>query len=667
MRRFHSFHLHGDNIVECERTVALIRSALADIICGFRGPFGVPLCPSYELILAGTAVPVLLTLYPGFGRWNHDILALIRQRGGTLREAADVIITGVADRNETPLLAIEYCGALPAGNQAWQRNGRAYSFGKAEVPYLYVAELAGYELGENRKRKAARLPNPAVPFSFVSYSLTNKTPTLPVFVTSPGANKISRAKYAGVFAEADMFALVRSIVLAESSEATIEALRLKALLFVEIKASSSRAQETLSPAQWEQAYTALENQESLVDFLVSRAPLRWSKTAYIAGITPIARRLMDAAATLAIGMTSAKLPMCIIPRENRSRFADEVEQLYEGRIEPDFLAWLRRSEHLSICWVMGFKPRGDDARPDRGLPPLTRMLIGDQEDLLTVVYGPAPATTWARLQNTPRLLLANGLWEAILDASDAVLVDSSTDSIRRHGYLRSHWHEEPPHPEMQLVFVEPRPLHIGENDVDTVLHLLLARHGGASVFEGLCNPPGGDWSGVSLLQPMDRTTELRWLTLPRVSDVGAKRPDHVFQLFAPPTRPIILCVESKETAVSVEANIGPRLTAYIRGLMLTPASIERTSSSAPWAHSIIDLDVALFTMASAAAFLNDTEERIAEVRRRANADILMCFSFPNQGETCLVRLISTTPLGTRIAAFIAALPLEETNIRVAIG
>jgi len=666
MRRFHTFHLHGDNIVECERTVDLIRRALADITRSFRGPFGIPVCPSYEFTFEGMTAPLRLTLYPGFGRWNHDVLDLIRRRGGTLREAADIIITGIADDEETPLIAIEYCGALPAGNQAWQRSGRAYSFGKAEVLYLYVAELGGYELGADRVRKAARLPNPAIPFSYVSFSLTNETPTLPVFVTSPGAHETSRTAYASVFAEEELLALVRSVILGESNDAAIEALRLKALSFVETKAGASRAGETLTPAQWQSAYEALQNGQSLVDFLVSRAPLRWTKTAYIEGITPTARELMDRTAKLAIGMTSSKLPMCIVPQDKRAAFAEVVERLCEGRIQAEFLAWLRQRRHLSICWVMGFKPRGDDARPDRGLPPLTRMLIGKNEDLLTVVYGPAPANTWTRLHNTPRQLLANGLWEAILDASDALLVDSSTDGIRRHGYLRPHWHVERANPELEIVFVQPRPLHIGENDVDTVLHLLLARYGGPSIFEGMCNPPGGDWSGVSL-QSIDRTTELRWLTLPRVSDVGAKRPDHVFQLFSPPGRPIILCVESKETAASVETNIGPRLTAYILTLLRTPASIERRSSSASWAHSLVELDANQFTMATAVAFLDDSADRIASVRQRANADLLMCFQFENQGATCRVRLIPTTPLGRQIAAFMAALPLNGTNIAIEVN
>ena len=665
MRRFHSFHIHGDNIVECQRTVALIRAALADITRSFRGPYGSPVCPSYEFTLNDVgSPPLLLTLYPGFGRWNHDILDLVRRRGGTLREAADAIITGVADGDESPLLAIEYCGALPAGNQAWQRSGRAYSFGKAQIPYLYIAELAGYELGEGRVRKAARLPNPAVPFSYVSFSLTNETSTLPVFVTSPGADETSRATYADVFAEIELIALIRAMLLGQDDETATEELRLKALSFVEKKATASRPRITLTPRQWQQAYEALENGQSLVDFLVANTNLSWAKVTSIP-ITPTVRELMDITATLAIGLTSKDLPMCIVPRTNRSVFAATVERLCQGRIQADFLAWLRQDRHLSICWVMGFKPGHDDARPDRGLPPLTRMLIGDGSDLLTVIYGPAPPSAWSDLHTNPRQLMqSNGLWEAILDVSDAILADSITDGIRRHGYLRSHWHQEQPHPDLELVFVEPKPLHIGENDVDTVLHLLFAHHGGILVFEGMCNPPGGDWSGVSL-QTVDRAAELRWLTLPRVGADEAKRPDHVFQFFSQTRPPIILSIESKERAASVEAGIGPRLTSYIKALLHTPASIGRLPQTVSWTHSTMKLNKNHFAMASAVAFISDREQHIISVRERANVDLLMCFTFVNAGESCVVRLIPITPLGAEIAALIAAFPLAGTSIGVA--
>jgi hypothetical protein len=71
-------------------------------------------------------------------------------------------------------------------------------------------------------------------------------------------------------------------------------------------------------------------------------------------------------------------------------------------------------------------------------------------------------------------------------------------------------------------------------------------------------------------------------------------------------------------------------------------------------------------MASAVAFLIDTENAIANVRQRANADLAMCFSFVNNGDTCALRLIASTPLGREIATLIAALHLEGTSIRVAV-
>jgi hypothetical protein len=666
MPLYRKFHLHGDNIVECERTIVLIRQCFDDIIQIFRGPFGSPVCPSYEIFLEGQGTPIELTLYPGFGRWNHDILDLVRRRGGTLREAADIIITGVEDSGEKPLLAIEYCGALPAGNQAWQRSGRAYSFGKAEIPYLYVAELAGFELDQNRRRKAARLPNPAVPFSYVSFSLTHETPTLPVFVTAPGADEAARTTFAEMFADEELLAMLRAVILGSEDDRAVEVLKRKALSFVEARAAADRTGRTLTPEQWEGAYAALSRGESLVDFLVEHTQLRWAKVAYIEALTASVRKLMQGAGELAIGLTSSNLPMCVLPRDNRPRFATLVDQLYEGRLDQIFLEWLRTDRHLTVCWVMGFKPRGDDARPDRGLPPLARMLIGPDADLMTVVYGPAPAAHWQRLHEAPRqLAVSNGLWEAILEVSDAILVDSSTDDVRRHGYGRTHWHEEGGAPELELMLVDPKPMRIGENDVDTVLHLVLAHHAGTSVFEGMCNPPGGDWSGLSL-QTLDRAVELRWVSLRRVSGQATKRPDHVFQIFGLAGGPVILAVESKERASAVEERIGPRLARYVASLVQSVPSIERAIVGAPWAHSERRFRATDFRMASAIAFIDDQDDRVAAAVQRAEADIALCCAFGEGGQTCHLRVIPATPLGLEIATILTAIPLADSGISVAI-
>ena len=313
---------------------------------------------------------------------------------------------------------------------------------------------------------------------------------------------------------------------------------------------------------------------------------------------------------------------------------------------------------------MGFKPAGDDARPDRGLPPLTRMLIGQDQDLLTVVYGPAKKNMWSMLHNDPITLgRRNGLWESIFAVSNAILVDSATDNITKNGYLRSHWESVIPLPRGHKQLIQPFPIHIGENDVDTVLHTILGHCAGYSVYEGLCNPPGGDWSGVSL-QPAERNVELRWISLPRVSGTNTKRPDHVFQFFGIADQPIILSIESKELASAVEVGIGPQLSRYIANLITSPASIERTTSDISWHHSSHQLNPSNFIFASAVAYISNSQEDINAVMLKASIDLILAYSFQNKGTSCNVRLIPKGKKGELLAKFIASLNLKETGITI---
>lgn len=358
--------------------------------------------------------------------------------------------------------------------------------------------------------------------------------------------------------------------------------------------------------------------------------------------------------------------MCIINRNRRAEFASRVSALYAG-LPSGFVKWLARNEHLAICWVMGFKPRGDDARPDRGLPPLTRMLIGHDHDLLSVVYGPAPVATWPMLKDDPSTLAKrNGLWEAIMAVSDAILVDSATDKVTTHGFLRPHWETAIPKPTGQTILVKPPPARVGENDVDTVIHILFAQHAGPEVYEGMCNPPGGDWSGVSL-QIADRSLELRWLSLPRVSGTDTKRPDHVFQIFGITPNPIILSVESKETPSAVEPRIGARLSKYIANLIASPASIERHGPSHPWRHSSHHLNPGSFVFASAVAFISDQQSQIDSVIARAQADLILAYTFKNNGESCLIRLIPNGKTGSTIADYASRLDISGSGVSLRIG
>ena len=123
------FNIHGDNIVECERAFRLCKKALNIEEFEIIKETSI-FCPTFHA--ATKTDDFIFTFFPGYGRWNFNILRLIQNTQKSLREAPDVLITEVENGKETPLVAIEYCGALAAGNQAWQRSGRGYPCGNEQ-------------------------------------------------------------------------------------------------------------------------------------------------------------------------------------------------------------------------------------------------------------------------------------------------------------------------------------------------------------------------------------------------------------------------------------------------------------------------------------------------------------------------------------------------------
>lgn len=647
------FRIHGDNIVECTRIINYISEAFA-ADGAFIGSLGGSItCPEYVLTFP-EGEEWSFTCLPGYGerRWPQDIIRYVREQGGTLREAADAVITRVTLDGEAPLFAVEFCGALPAGNQAWQRQGRAFSFAHAKIPYFYVAELGGFELGADRTLKAQRLPNPAVPFSFLTITAATGTTCLPVYEMNSGATLESAERYESIFGKADLLAFIAAALRGEPTEDPVEELRQKCLRLVALLSDAKRRQDGLTGEQWAKAYSDTAGGLPLTDYLKRDALLPWSKVAYIADLTDTARRFMDLGALHSYGLASKSLPLSFVPSERRPAFAKETLALYPN-LTPEAGVWLAKDKRdLAIAWVMGFKPKGDDARPDRGLPPLARMLVGDQTDLLTFVYGPAPQSHWRQLDAKPELLAAkNGLWEAVLGVSDAILVDSATQDAGSRSHLRNHWAAAVELHPFQLN-IPPRVLRAAENDVDTALHLVFRRIGSELAFEGMCNPPGGDWSGVSFMWS-DQGEEYRWLTLPRVTARDAKRPDHVFALFSPQLGPICLCVESKERARSLEAGIGPRLTRYAQALFATgPSVVKRTLGSA-WEPHTAPWVARPVTYASMGAFVGGSEPAWADAVEAGNLDIACGFEFVDQAQRAICHLKIFTPVGKVIAAILA--------------
>ena len=643
------FNIHGDNIVECERIFAYICEGLN--ASSVAGPVDSVTCPAYTVGLDDQHL--LFQFLPGYGesRWNQDIIGFIVRSGGLLREAADVVLTRVENGEERPLAAVEFCGALPAGNQAWQRHGRALSFALAGIPYFFVAELGGFELNANRVPKAPRMPNPAVPFSFLAMTLRHDSVCLPVYEANAGASLDTVERYSAAFGEKQLCQFLSFVVLGRDPAQIVAELCNKCIILVKLLARFKKRQDTLTVEQWQSVYEAISAGQSIPEFLMNRERLQWKKTTSIKR-THTARQFMSLGARYGFGLTSASLPMSFVPTCWRATFAREVRELYPD-LSADFAGWLASDrQNLAIAWVSGFKPRGDDARPDRGLPPMVRMLAGTDSDLLTFVYGPVPDGHWRRLTNDlGGLVRDNGLWEAIFGVSDGVLVDSMK---KPHGIPYECLRDARTVDES----AKPAPLHVnarveslGEQDVDTALHVAFKSLGKNVVFEGMCNPPGGDWSGISF-RWRGSGPEFRWLTLPRVSNEGGKRPDHVFALFGHDGSVVCLCVESKDVAGSLESSIGPRLSAYTEALFATPPSIWRTENADRWKIHSAAWQRPATTFASAGAYLSVEEDPFGKLSKDTGLDVQIGLEFRKSARRCVLHLRGDTELGRSLVTHI---------------
>jgi hypothetical protein len=417
--------IHGDNVVECERGLHLIADSFSADIRHLVSP---PYMPRYEIYAEGMLL-FAVELLPGHGRWGVNIQDVFQSHGAPVREATDIVITKIVEGNgsEEILLAVEFSSALPAGNNAWQRSGRALACAVVGVPYLYFTEVGGVELGENRAVKAPRFPNPIVPFSYLTASETYQVLCLPVYALSPSCAERIGAQFSQVVGVEDACQVTRCVLESHLPCDSQEVLFRKAVAVVNILAEGRKRSDTLRGAEWSE-FLELDTGERKVAWL-TRKQLGWQKkraskvetTVTFQGLT----ELFASIQTVSVG--ASDIPICLIPGTERRELATRMLNLYSDSIAPEFIRWLDVDSPLLVVWITGFKPRGDDSRPDRGLVPLARMLFGDDIEILSIVSGPAKPPMWELLrENAAQLAQQNGLWEAVLHLSNAVLADSPT-------------------------------------------------------------------------------------------------------------------------------------------------------------------------------------------------------------------------------------------------
>lgn len=600
--------IHGDNIVECERSLIMIYEAIGGKIELIDCPIYLP---KYRIV--NEEVNLVIELLSGHGRWGVNIGEELRRNGGILREGADSYISEVIDEQEIFLLAIEYCSALPAGNNAWQRNGRALSSVLAGIPYLYMAELGGVELDSSRQVKAARYPNPIVPFSYLCATFDNDKICAPVYKPHPSISDDLYSKFAAVFGNDDCLEIIRRIINEQPFDDVVQNLAKKTVKLVELLSTNKRSNALLSPHQWE-SYLHSDNR---ANWIHENSELVWKKkTASKVVSTPQFRTLLSRVVDMGLETIGASdIPICIVPKDRIEEFGEILNEIY-----PELGIIIPNDKPIALVWITGYKPQGDDSRPDRGLCPLAKMVMGDSCHFMSIVYGPAKPQIWSILKHgINKLAESNGLWQSIYKICDFVLIDSATKQAPE--FITILHPDREPSERLVIRYNGIGEIQFSEHDTDTAIHQILTRSG---LKECLCNPPGGDWSGINYYHCPDI---YRWTSLPRVSDIGGKRPDHVFQKESSQTN-VFVTIESKGFGKDLENNIGTLLVDYLQDLFVNlPTSIKMPDKD--WRLFNSTTDLGRYEIVSVGAFIYKNDAELFQHLERGHLDCIMAFEFGN--------------------------------------
>lgn len=665
---FDVFRIHGDNIVECERIAKLILAEVQPqkVTLSLLSPSTIVYNISFHY--GSRWFRWQLELLPGFNkagrhRWQGNIFQALKGSGSFLDETPDAIVTAVSGNTEMILLAVEFCSALQAGNQAWQRSGRAFSTGRTGCPYLYIVDFVKYELDpQTRKRKALRFPNPAVPYSYINFSQKTGNFVAQVYVRSEEFDIRYDPSLMGFdennFADQELSAYIVKRMCGLDTSAEEHSILQKNLNIVLFLAQNSRPATNFTPAQWLEldAYPY-----DIINYSLQNSQFNFHKTITAKshhGQSPQFLSLVDA---YSVGVASRDLPFGIIPANNRPAFANQLHHLYPSFDQNISHRIANPQNHLILCIIKGFKPRGDDNRPDRGILPLSTMLTSTDTEVMTYIYGPVIGSNLNLLLRSPkRLAEINGFWKSVISLSDYVALDvpvlkdriSDAEVLVDTSAIKSYYTGNIyPNDRLECPVFSCVPLEYHEDDVDTGIHFIFAQLLAPVCFEGMCNPPGGDWSGLSVLY---NNCEVRWLSLPRVSEnVNGKRPDHVLQLFGVfADTPVLLAIESKERSAALEPGVGIGLINYIQHLMKYVPNVEREirPTIGEWRQAHNSVCFENFVTISAAAYLRVYAQSHDSVFYNSHCDMLFLMEPTRVGWT--VEIVPNTPNAAILKQFI---------------
>ncbi len=637
-----SIKIYGDNIIECERMVDLIFSNVN--IKKIKRELSSISCMKVDSIIEfnDETLELSLELYPGFNkqtsdRWDNNIFDVLKPKGSFLNETPDVLLVKEENGFEKVLLGVEFCSALQAGNQAWQRSGRAYSTARSGIPYLYIVEFTKYELDNKRNRKALRFPNPAIPFSYLNYSIENGDLLAQVYFKGeeyqPTFDSKLKKFSSDIFGEQEVSKYIMNLILERDVSDYEKNIIDKNYQMVEDLSKSTSSSKAFDFTDWENIY---RNKLDILDYANTKNKFKFNKKISSKASSDKIKKFQAIVNKYSIGIGSSDLPFGLIPKNSKKQFIKELKMIYPFNEEN-----IDYNKHMIICMIKGFKPRGDDNRPDRGILPFIAMLVGEDCEILTYLYGPLYKQYYSHILKDEILnLQTNGLWKSIVSLSNYILVESDILGTDNHlSILKDNTNNKKLMLERKneeiLMKISNVPNHLSENDVDSIIHILFKYIFENNSYEGMCNPPGGDWSGLSLIGEK----EYRWLSLPRVSD-NSKRPDHVIQLFNILDESIILSIESKDKANNLENEIGVQLKKYITDLTNYIPSVERIKYTKDWDISSSKASISLKYLLSGIAYIKDRDISYSSLFDKHKCDVIFELIPQKENNNWIIKIIT---------------------------
>lgn len=641
------FRIHGDNIVECERIANLIINASTPKIVNYQLSFPSTISIHFDFQYKKSDYSFTIDLLPGFNkanrkRWRNNIFNALKKNGSFLEETPDSIVTKVENNVETILFSIEFCSALQAGNQAWQRSGRAFSTGLSFCPYIYIVDFVNYELDSyTRQRKSLRFPSPAVPYSYINFSHNIKNFVAQAYIRACEFG-IQSDSYLDKFncddfAEKDLQSFILKKLLGKNTQDEEKNILNKNVNISLFLAKKSEPDKALTQNQWKQL---VQSNMDIVNFSINNVSFPMAKKITKKGAHGKSYDFVNLVKELSVGLVSKDFPIGIIPQKNRRKFADKLGILYKSFDNAILNSIGMENSPLIICILKGFKPKGDDNRPDRGLLPLAQMLTSQKLDIFTYIYGPVFNANFNLLKtDINKITSQNGLWNAVIKLSNYVALDVpllkgnekdgelliDTTSMKKATLSNINYQST-----LSQIYFPSVPYEYHEDDVDTGIHFIFAHLLKDFCFEGMCNPPGGDWSGLSII---NKKLENRWISLPRVSEqINGKRPDHVIQLFYD-NKQTLLVIESKEKSIDLEKDVGINLKNYIKHLMNFKPSVVREYKNEKfhWEIGSKKLDYDSYEVISAAAYIKSKSQLSSEVFENSKCDLLFIMEPTTQG------------------------------------